>query len=155
MATQTIQAKRALVLQADEGRVIEDLHVRLLAGEADTAGTLMAATCTNPGPGGPVLHTHHSQDEYYLVLRGRYRFRIDGTDYEGGPGMFVAAPRGTSHTFASVGSEEGEVFMVCVPGGFERSLERMAKLPLDGDTRAGLVALFEEFDTQLDGPPLV
>lgn len=41
-----------------------------------------------------MLHTHHVHDELYLVLQGQYRFKIDGEEHEGGPGMFVYAPRG-------------------------------------------------------------
>lgn len=114
----------------------------------------LAAECTNPGPGGPVLHTHHAHDELYLVLQGRYRFRIGDEEHEGGPGLFVYAPRGTTHTFASVGPEEGRIFAMSLPG-LEHFLERMSNLPVRGNTREGLADLFHDFDSEINGPPLV
>lgn len=41
--------------------------------------------------GGPVIETHTERDheELYLVLRGRARFTIDGSDHELGPGQLV------------------------------------------------------------------
>src|SRR5579875_3431004 len=92
---------QAYVLQPNEGQMIDELRLRVLATEALTGGALMALVCTNPGPGGPALHTHHAHDELYLVLKGRYRFKLGDREHEGGPGTFVYAPRGTTHTFAS------------------------------------------------------
>ena len=155
MTTQTVrEGAQAYVLQPGEGQVIEDLHLRVMATNALTGGALMAAICTNPGPGGPALHTHHAHDELYLVLQGRYRFKIGGEEHEGGPGMFVYAPRGTTHTFASIGPEEGQILNITLPG-LERFLERMAALPVRGNTREGLVELFHDFDSEINGPPLV
>lgn len=155
MTTRTArEAAQAYVLQPGEGQMIENLHLRIVATGALTGDTLFAAECTNPGPGGPVLHTHHAHDEFYLVLQGRYRFQIGAEVYEGGPGLFVYAPRGTTHTFASVGPEEGRIFAASLPG-LEHFLERMAALPLRGDTRDGLAELFHDFDSEINGPPLL
>ncbi len=155
MATETLpQNARAYVLQPGEGQIIENLRLRIVATGALTGDTLFAAECTNPGPGGPVLHTHHAHDELYLVLQGRYRFKLDGEEHEGDPGMFVYAPRGTTHTFASVGPEEGRIFAISLPG-LEHFLERMSELPVQGNTRDGLVELFRDFDSEINGPPLI
>ncbi len=155
MATQIAREEvQAYVLQPGEGRFIENLHLRVVAGDVLTGGTLFAAECTNPGPGGPVLHTHHAHDELYLVLQGRYRFKISEKEYEGGPGMVVYAPRGTTHTFASLGPEEGRIFALSLPG-LEQFIERMSNLPLTGNIRQGLAELFHDFDSEINGPPLV
>lgn len=155
MTVETISEKaQAYVLQPGEGQLIENLHLRILATNALTGIAVMAAVCTNPGPGGPVLHTHHAHDEFNLVLQGRYRFKIGDEEHEGGPGMFVYAPRGTTHTFASTGPEEGRIFAISLPG-LEHFLERMAELPLRGNTREGLAELFHDFDSEVNGPPLL
>ena len=155
MTIQMAQPESGMVLQPDEGTVIEELHVRVVASAEVTGGAVSAAVCTNPGPGGPPLHTHHAHDEYYYVLKGRYRFRIGDRTVEGGPGMFVAAPRNTSHTFASVGPEEGQMFFFVAPGGIEKFLERMANLPANANGRDGLAQLFADFDSEIDGPALL
>ncbi|MGI8825750.1 MAG: cupin domain-containing protein [Chloroflexota bacterium] len=155
MATETIrEGVQAYALQPGEGQPIENLHLRVMATGALTGDTLFASEITNPGPGGPVLHTHHAHDEAYLVLQGRYRFKIGDEEHEGGPGMFVYAPRGTTHTFASVGPEEGRIFAISLPG-LEHFLERMSRLPLRGDIREGLAELFHDFQSEINGPPLL
>lgn len=154
MTTEIGDGVQAYVLQPDDGQVIEDLHLRIMATDARTGGTLMAVECVNPGRGGPALHTHHAHDELYLVLQGRYRFKLGSEEHEGGPGMFVYAPRGTTHTFASVGPDEGRILFITLPG-LERFLERMAALPVRGTAREGLAELFHDFDSEINGPPLV
>jgi mannose-6-phosphate isomerase-like protein (cupin superfamily) len=155
MTSQAIHAQTPIILQPQDGHFIDELNVRVLASESTTGGAMMACTCINPGPGGPALHTHHAHDEYYLVLRGHYRFQIGDRQIDGGPGTFVSAPRDTIHTFASIGPEEGEVFTIALPGGLERFLERMAKLPVRGSVRDGLPELFSDFASEINGPPLV
>jgi mannose-6-phosphate isomerase-like protein (cupin superfamily) len=155
MTTEALRENvQAFVLQPGEGRFIENLHLRIMAAGAQTGETLFALECTNPGPGGPLLHTHHAHDELYLVLQGRYRFKIGDEEHEGGPGTFVYAPRGTTHTFASVGPEEGRIFGITLPG-LDQFIERMSDLPVGGDTREGLVELFHDFDSEINGPPLL
>jgi hypothetical protein len=51
-----------------------------------------------------------------------------------------------------VGPEEGRIFFISLPG-LEQFLERMATLPVHGNTREGLAELF--LDSEINGPPLV
>jgi mannose-6-phosphate isomerase-like protein (cupin superfamily) len=157
MATQTLpEQSQAYILGPEDGEVIENLGLRILAGDAHTGGALLAGEVTNPGPGGPPLHTHATTDELYLVLQGRYRFKlpVQEQEQEGGPGTFVYAPRGTSHTFASVGPEEGRLFCITLPGA-EQFLRGISELQTQGVDQREMVAHFHTFDTGIDGPPLV
>jgi quercetin dioxygenase-like cupin family protein len=145
---------RPYVLGPDDGQHIENLHLHILATGA-TTGALFAAICTNPGPGGPPLHTHRSHDEYFLVLKGRYLFQIGAERIEGGQGSFVAIPRGTVHTFASAGPEEGQLFAFNVPSGLEHFIARISALEAAGTPQAALHDLFAEYDSEINGPPLI
>lgn len=145
---------QAYVLQPDEGQVIENLGLRLLAADARTGGSLLAAVVTNSGVGGPPLHTHATIDELYFVLRGRYRFRVLDWDHEGGPGTFAYVPRGTSHSFAGVGEEEGQLLCITLPGT-EEFLRGISALQDRGVDQQKMVEHFRAFHTEIDGPPLV
>ncbi|HZU13983.1 MAG TPA: cupin domain-containing protein [Chloroflexota bacterium] len=155
MTTETLPGRaRPVALQPDEGETIENLGLRVLASDADTGGQLTAAICTNPGPGGPPLHTHAAVDELYLVLAGRYRFRIGDDVTEGGAGTFAYVPRGVTHSFASVGPEEGRIFALTLPGteGFLRGMSALQDQGLD---QQAMVDHFHAYATEIDGPPLV
>lgn len=152
--TITAENVTAYFLRSEEGKVIENLRIRIQASNASTGGTLMAGEAVNPGPGGPPLHTHRSHDELYLVLEGTYRFKINDEEYEGGPGTFAYAPRGTTHTFASVGPGQGRIFCITLPG-LEEFLQQMAALSERGADEKQMLELFQNFDSEINGPPLV
>lgn len=155
MRTETLpETARPYVLGPHDGQSIENLHLRILATGASTK-SLFAGICTNPGPGGPPLHIHHQQDEYYLILKGRYLFQIGEDRYEAEPWSFVAIPRGTAHTFASAGADEGQLFVMNVPCGLEHFLERVSALEAAGTPQGEMLDLFAEYDSEINGPPLV
>jgi mannose-6-phosphate isomerase-like protein (cupin superfamily) len=155
MATATLpEHSQAYVLQPEDGQLIENLGLRILASNTQTRDAFMAGVVTNPGPGGPPLHTHFTIDELYFVLQGRYRFKIRDQEYEGGPGTFVYAPRGTSHTFASAGPEDGQLFCITLPGT-EDFLRGISELQERGMDQQEMVEHFHTFQTEIDGPPLV
>jgi len=145
---------QAYVLQPEEGQLIENLRLRTLATNAQTGGTLLAGVVNNPGPGWPPLHTHLAIDELYFVLRGRYRFKISDQEYEGGPGTFAYVPRRTSHTFASVGPEEGQLLSITLPRT-EQFIQGISELQERGVDQQEMVEHFHAFQTEIDGPPVV
>lgn len=154
MTAETREEAQAYVLQPGEGQRIDNLGLRMMATGGLTGGTLTAIEVHNPGPGGPPRHTHRSHDELYYVLKGHYRFQIGEEEIEGGPGTFAYVPRGTAHTFASVGSEEGRMFGITLPG-LERFLTRMSDLQERGVEQTEMEELFAEFDSEINGPPLM
>jgi mannose-6-phosphate isomerase-like protein (cupin superfamily) len=153
MATHTGKSANAYILQPHEGEALDAIGLRLLATKDLTGGRLFAAACVNPGTGGPPLHTHYAHDEFYLVLRGLYRFRIEGRDQDGGPGTFAYVPRGTSHTFANIGPDEGRLLAGSLPS-LEDFLRRMTRLGDRDASQKEYVKLFADFDSRIDGPPL-
>jgi hypothetical protein len=70
------------------------------------------------------------------------------------PRTFAYVPRGVTHTFASVGPEEGRIFAASLPG-LEHFLERMSDLQARGAGHEELVALFHDFQSEINGPALV
>ena len=143
----------AYLLEPDEGQRIDNLGLRLLVTDQETDGEFLAGIVTNPGPGGPPIHTHASVDEMYFVLQGRYRFTIGGQETVGGPSTFVYVPRGTSHTFSSEGPEEGQLFFVTLPGTLA-FLQGISDLQGTGLDQRAMVEHFRTFETELDQPPL-
>jgi mannose-6-phosphate isomerase-like protein (cupin superfamily) len=105
---------------------------------ADSGGAFSAFENVVPPKMGPPLHLHHREDEWFYVARGRFVFEIDGKRTELGQGGSVLAPRGLSHCWANIGTEDAVMLLTLVPGGFETFFDEMSKavakggpLPLD------------------------
>lgn len=148
------EQQKGYLLPAAEGEKIENLGLRLLATGDQTAGALMAAECANTGPGGPPLHSHETIDEFYYVLQGLYGFQIGDMRYEGGPGTFVYIPRGASHTFASVGEQEGKILAFTLPA-FDVFIRGISELQARGIDQVEMVEHFHAHQSEIDGPPLI
>src|SRR5947209_5212297 len=153
MTAQTIgQDLRGYVLSVGQGQIMEGLRARLLGTGALTGGAMCVLEIVNPGPGGPPLHTHFAHDEWYFVLQGYYRFKIGDRVEEGGPGTFAYVPRGAVHSFAAVGTEEGQLLSTSVPGGLEHFLEGMEALLNQGADEAAIMALHTQYQSEINGP---
>ena len=64
-------------------------HMSGLAGLSRTGVSLVRIP---PGKESFAYHMHHREEEWIYILSGRGVAKIDGTDYEMGPGDFVAFP---------------------------------------------------------------
>lgn len=150
----------ATILAPGEGTVLDVVgdKVRVLADGRTTSGRLFIfeETC-GPG-GGPPLHRHGIDDEFFYVIEGRFRFVLDGREAEAGPGSFIAAPRGSLHTFGNIGDTPGRLLIITSPAGLEepfRVTHEASRLP--GTPPPGpeaLAAIFRNFDITFHGPPI-
>ncbi|MEO6030361.1 MAG: cupin domain-containing protein, partial [Burkholderiaceae bacterium] len=60
-----------------------------------------------PPRSGAGLHRHPTYDETFIICEGHYEFQLDGKMLSLGPGDVVFVPRGTPHSFMSMGPETG------------------------------------------------
>src|SRR6266508_917423 len=69
----------------------------------DTNGAFTVFEDVTPPLGGPPVHVHHVQDEWWYILEGEYLFEVDGEEIHAGPGATVFAPHGSRHAFMNAG----------------------------------------------------
>src|SRR5215470_4740255 len=56
------------------------------------------------GSGPALLHVHHEDDEAWLVLEGRLKFRFADREVEVPAGGTVFVPAGVAHTYEAIGA---------------------------------------------------
>lgn len=147
--------QQPVMLDADEGRVVECLNIRVVIkvpSEASGGSVGIAEMLVPPGEG-PPMHIHRNEEEFFHVLEGRFRFWCGGREWTGGEGATVLLPRGMPHTFQNVGDAPGRLMASVTPGGFERFFERCDEAGLRAPEDAeALRALASEFGMEFTGP---
>lgn len=150
-------AARAIFLAPGQGEALSLVgeRVRVLADGRASAGRCLIFEETTPPGGGPPLHRHSRDDEYFYVLQGRFAFVVDGARFTAEPGAFLCAPRGSTHTFRNTGATPGRMLILCAPAGLEAPFREA-----DAAERAGaasperLATIFARAGVEFLGPPL-
>jgi quercetin dioxygenase-like cupin family protein len=79
----------------------------ILATREQTRGAFGVWRYTSPLGGGPPLHIHRAEDEFFYVLRGDFHFQLGDCVVRPPAGAFVFIPKNAVHTFQHVGPEPG------------------------------------------------
>ena len=129
---------------------------RLVTTARDTAGRHFAFEASEPPGGGPPLHTHATEDEYFAVLDGEFTFYIDGgvTAVAAGGSAFV--PRGVPHCFKNCTTREARMLVLFTPGQiegfFDYGLPVNGQRPSDDRLIERILELAPRFGIEVLGP---
>jgi len=93
--------------------------VTLKATAAQTGGALTFTEVEATPGGGPPLHVHANEDEWFYVLEGSFDIVLGDEVVRAGPGDFAFVPRGTHHRFANAGQGTARILAALTPGGLE------------------------------------
>src|SRR5262249_28186136 len=82
----------------------------------DTAGDFCIYDTVRTKKGGPPLHYHHTQDEWFFVRDGEFLFQVGQDTYQLKAGDSILGPRKVPHAFANL-SETGKLMIVYQTAG--------------------------------------
>jgi mannose-6-phosphate isomerase-like protein (cupin superfamily) len=121
----------------------------------DTDGAIYMFESSRHKEGGPPLHFHYHQDEWWYVLEGEFLIKVGDQLYTAKKGDSVFGPRMVPHTFAKVGQDEGRLLMFFSPaGGMEESFIARSKGVTDHMTVEERNAFSRSHGVENVGPPL-
>jgi len=123
--------------------------IDMLATREQTGGAFGVWRYTKVREGGPPLHIHRTEDEFFYVVSGDFHFQLGDCITHVPAGSFVFIPHDVVHTFQHVGPEPGVLLGSVHPGGFEGLFQG-----LPGADAETVRALFHKYNTDVVGPPL-
>jgi putative ABC transport system substrate-binding protein len=126
----------------------EDI-TEMLATREQTGGSFGMWRYTKVREGGPPLHIHRTEDEFFYVVSGDFHFQLGDCIKHAPAGSFVFIPQDVVHTFQHVGPEPGVLLRSVHPGGFEGLFQG-----LPGADEETVKALFKKYNMDVVGPPL-
>jgi mannose-6-phosphate isomerase-like protein (cupin superfamily) len=123
----------------------------------DTGGDLLIYDTVRDAKGGPALHIHYSQDEWFYVIKGDFVVQVGEERYMLTSGDCAFAPRTVPHAFAMTGEGEGQMLVLFQPAGsmedFFLGMQKIGKdIPKNMDET--MKDLFETHGMKIVGPPL-
>lgn len=120
----------------------------------DTDGELLLFEQTGLTPkGGPPLHIHPFQDEFFYIVEGNYQFQVGDEKYNMNPGDTIFLPRNIQHAFIQL-SEKARVLVSYTPAGkMEGFFETTDSWTSPPDEEL-IKKTFSDHDMIVVGPPL-
>jgi mannose-6-phosphate isomerase-like protein (cupin superfamily) len=115
---------------------------------AETAGGLFVIEHTHLRPGGPPMHLHSYQDEWFYVMEGEVAFQVGDQRLHLKPGESVLGPRRIPHTFSSV-AESSRLLIAFTPAG---KMEQYFRDAEDHEGLRGQPEFMNRYDMQWVGP---
>lgn len=135
-----------------KGVTLNMLDVKISSN--DTNGELAVFEQTGFTPkGGPPLHIHPFQDEYFYVLEGEYLFQVGNEKYELKSGDTIFLPRNVQHAFVQR-TEKGRLIVSYNPAGKMEAFFKTTDSWTSPPTMAEIAKVFEDHDMKVVGPPL-
>jgi quercetin dioxygenase-like cupin family protein len=119
---------------------------------AETNGAALVIEHVGLQHGGPPVHFHLHQDEWFYVMEGKLVFQVAGERKTLTAGESILGPRGVPHGFCAVGEKPGRMLIAFTPAGKMEGFFREAAAP-NGPKMTP--ELFAKYDMQYVGPPLV
>ncbi len=120
----------------------------------DTGSDLAVFEQTGLTPkGGPPLHIHPNQDEWFYVIEGEYLFQVGEDKFQMKAGDTIFLPRKVQHAFIQL-TEKGKMIVSYLPAGkmeeFFAVTDKWTKPP----SKEEIEKTFADHEMQVVGPPL-
>jgi mannose-6-phosphate isomerase-like protein (cupin superfamily) len=111
--------------KVDPGKDSFDESIALMEGDTfytkvstkDTDGDLYAFESTRIKNGGPPLHYHYTQDEWFYILEGEFLFKIGDETFTLKAGGSAFGPRMIPHAFAKTNEGVAKMLIIFQPAG--------------------------------------
>jgi len=112
-------------IKVDNGKDRFDKSISLLEGDTfftkiaskDTDGDMYLFESTRLKKGGPSLHYHYEQDEWWYILSGEFLIKVGEETYQTKAGDSVFGPRGVPHSFSKTTDGEAKMLILFQPAG--------------------------------------
>ena len=120
----------------------------------DTANALAVFEQTGLTPkGGPPLHIHPNQDEWFYIVEGEYLFQVGTERYQVKAGDTIFLPRNIQHAFIQL-TEKGKAIVSYLPAGKMEAFFEATDAWVTPPAKEEVVKVFADHEMKVVGPML-
>lgn len=136
-----------------KGVTLNNLDIKISGKDTSNDMAVFEQTGLTPN-GGPPLHIHPYQDEWFYVIEGEYRFQVGEDKYEMRAGDTIFLPRQVPHAFIQL-SEKGKLIVSYLPAGKMEAFFKVTNEWKAPPTQEEIKKVFEDHDMEIVGKPLL
>lgn len=103
-------------------------RIEVSGEETDQRVTVIEMTAA-AGAGAP-RHISHREDKCFRVIKGRFRFSIDGDERDVEANETIVVARGAAHSFSNLSDDPAVLLLVSSPAGHDGFFRDLAALSL-------------------------
>lgn len=135
-----------------KGVTLNTLDIKISGSDTENDLAVFEQTGLTPN-GGPPLHIHPFQDEWFYVIEGDYLFQVGDEKYRMKSGDTIFLPRNVQHAFLQL-TEKGKMIVSYLPAGKMEAFFKVTDKWSSPPSREEIAKVFADHDMKVVGPPL-
>ena len=135
-----------------KGVTLNTLDIKISGRDTEKDLAVFEQTGLTP-KGGPPLHIHPFQDEWFYIIEGGYLFQVGDEKYEMKPGDTIFLPRNVQHAFIQL-TEKGKMIVSYLPAGKMEDFFKVTDQWTSPPTKEEIFKVFFDHDMKVVGPYL-
>jgi quercetin dioxygenase-like cupin family protein len=135
-----------------KGVTLNTLDIKISGKDTEKDLAVFEQTGSTP-KGGPPLHIHPHQDEWFYIIEGEYLFQVGEDNYPMKPGDTIFLPRKVKHAFVQL-TERGKMIVSYLPAGKMEDFFAVTDKWTSPPTKEEIIKVFADHDMEVVGPPL-
>ena len=135
-----------------KGVTANTLDVKISGADSNGGLSIMEQVGQSP-QGGPPLHLHPDQDEFFYVVEGEYQFEVGGERFGLSAGDTIFLPRAVPHAFIQL-SQMARMVVGYQPAGQMEGFFRTTAAWTNPPSKEEVAQVFASHGMRVVGPPL-
>jgi len=135
-----------------KGVTLNILDLKISGSDTENELAIFEQTGLTPN-GGPPLHIHPYQDEWFYIIEGEYLFQVGEDQYEIKKGDTIFLPRNIQHAFKQL-TEKGKMIVTYLPAGKMEAFFKVTDQWTTPPSKEEIAQVFAEHDMKVVGGTL-
>ncbi len=128
------------------------LDIKISGNDTENDLAVFEQTGLSPN-GGPPLHIHPFQDEWFYIIEGEYMFQVGEDKYQMKSGDTIFLPRNVQHAFIQL-TEKGKMIVSYLPAGKMEEFFQVTDQWTLPPSKEEIAQVFKDHDMKVVGAPL-
>ncbi len=135
-----------------KGVTLNTLDIKISGSDTENDLAVFEQRGLTPN-GGPPLHIHFFQDEWFYIIEGEYLFQVGDEKFQMKAGDTVFLPRNVQHAFIQL-TEKGKMIVSYLPAGKMEAFFKVTDQWATPPTMEEIAKVFADHDMKVVGAPL-